>query len=123
MDCAQGDSTLNHSAELFMAADSKMITIGGGWVQFLFLKLFISKLSYIQSSYSGSIKSIKNVLGPWCSCIFYEKLMVAQLVKKCRHLVKSEDWLLCSQEIATARCLEWNEYSISTVLTYHINLI
>lgn len=30
MDCVQGDPTLNHSAELFMAADSKMITIGGG---------------------------------------------------------------------------------------------
>lgn len=30
MDCAQGDSALDHSAELFMAADSKMITIGGG---------------------------------------------------------------------------------------------
>jgi hypothetical protein len=30
MDCAQGDPTLSHSAELFMAADSKMITIGGG---------------------------------------------------------------------------------------------
>ncbi|KDR15241.1 TBC1 domain family member 24 isoform X3 [Zootermopsis nevadensis] len=30
MDSAQGDPTLSHSAELFMAADSKMITIGGG---------------------------------------------------------------------------------------------
>ncbi|PSN30528.1 hypothetical protein C0J52_25531 [Blattella germanica] len=28
MDCAQGESGIQHSAELFMAADSKMITIG-----------------------------------------------------------------------------------------------
>ncbi|XP_069691958.1 GTPase-activating protein skywalker isoform X2 [Periplaneta americana] len=30
MDCAQTEAGINHSAELFMAADSKMITIGGG---------------------------------------------------------------------------------------------
>ncbi|XP_067007706.2 GTPase-activating protein skywalker isoform X1 [Anabrus simplex] len=30
IECARGDPTLDHSAELFMAADSTMITIGGG---------------------------------------------------------------------------------------------
>lgn len=29
-----GDAGIDHSAELFMAADSKMITIGGGFVLF-----------------------------------------------------------------------------------------
>ncbi|XP_047107589.1 GTPase-activating protein skywalker [Schistocerca piceifrons] len=30
MDCSNGDPNIDHSAELFMAADSKMLTIGGG---------------------------------------------------------------------------------------------
>jgi hypothetical protein len=30
MDCGREDSAIDHSAELFMAADTKMITIGGG---------------------------------------------------------------------------------------------
>lgn len=32
MDSSHNDSRVHHSAELFMAADSKMITIGGGEV-------------------------------------------------------------------------------------------
>lgn len=30
--CVEGSDRVGHGAELFMAADSKMITIGGGWV-------------------------------------------------------------------------------------------
>lgn len=40
---AAGDNALDHSAELFMAADAKMLTIGGGCVSFYCLDLKINQ--------------------------------------------------------------------------------
>ena len=44
MDTSHNDSKVHHSAELFMAADSKMITIGGGYVFVIYKQLQIHSI-------------------------------------------------------------------------------
>lgn len=45
----EGDKNLGHGAELFMAADSKMITIGGGYVIMLCLFFLFNNINILKA--------------------------------------------------------------------------
>lgn len=51
MDSSHNDSRVHHSAELFMAADSKMITIGGGYVS-IFKLLIVNRKFFLMFQFS-----------------------------------------------------------------------